>query len=290
MHIGLGTGSVTAHNIYEQIAWISDAGFTEVELSCCPNPTFARGVWPRELSPASIRALRSAVAGFATVDLHAPFQNVFDVTLVSPNPLLRALSIEEIGLSMRLAAEIGGDVVTFHTGQPCSGVTPEEHLANLTDSLRQLNEVALRYDARLCVEVADYFMPAERYELLEELALERIGITLDVGHIARKGPDGPMYRAYGSIGGFIRRFGPLIWHVHMHDYDDERDHLRLGVGNLDLPDVLGALCDIEYDGNLSCEFNPAFVTPEEMLEGKADLERMLEECRPGDPDGGEQQQ
>ena len=282
MQIGLGTSSVTARNVYEQIAWIRDAGFAEVELSCCPNPTIARGVWARELSPASISALRTAVAGFATVDLHAPFQNVFDVTLVSPNLPLRELSIEEITFAMRLAAEIGGDVVTFHTGWPCSGVTPEEHRAYLTDSLRKLDEAALRWGVRLGVEVADYFMPAHRYELLEELALERIGITLDVGHIAREGPDGPMYHAYGTIGGFIRRFGPLVWHVHLHDYDGERDHLQLGAGRIDFPEIVRALYEVEYSGNLSFEFNPAFVKPEQMLESTARLESLLEDCRPND--------
>ncbi len=280
MQIGLGTASVTARNIYEQIAWIRDAGFAEVELSCCPNPTFARGLWARELSPTSIDALRAALTGFATVDLHAPFQNVFDVTLVSPNPLLRALSIEEITHAMRLAADIGGDVVTFHTGRPCSGVTPEEHRCYLIDSLRRLNEAARKCGVRLGAEVADYFMPADRYELLEELALERIGITLDVGHIARESPDGPMYRAYGTIGGFVRRFAPLIWHVHLHDYDSERDHLQLGAGQLDLPDVLRALYDVEYAGNLSFEFNPALVEPSQMLESKAHLEQLLQRLGP----------
>mgnify|MGYP000630865344 CR=1 FL=1 len=219
--------------------------------------------------------MQDAVEGFKEVDVHAPFQNIFDVSLVSPNPFVRELCIEEISLAAELTGKLGGRTVTFHTGWACCGMEDEEVEKNLKEGLTLLNEVAGKHNVRLCAEVADYFMPADKFTLLEELGLEHIGITLDTGHISFKDEAGVMYRAFGTIGGFIERFAALINHVHIHDFDGSRDHLPLGEGSIDFEDIVRCLMRVGYEGALSLELNPDAASRESILKSRDILVSLI---------------
>jgi sugar phosphate isomerase/epimerase len=59
----------------------------------------------------------------------------------------------------------------------------------------------------------------------------------------------------------LRRVGPLVWTLHLHDNDGSGDlHLPPGRGNIDWRDVMNALGEISYNGTLNLELpggNPA---------------------------------
>jgi sugar phosphate isomerase/epimerase len=73
-------------------------------------------------------------------------------------------------------------------------------------------------------------------------------MTLDVGHVARADVPAPV--------DLIERYADLIFNVHLHDYNDQTDHLALGTGHLNLPPILAALRRIDYDGLLMLELSP----------------------------------
>lgn len=275
MLIGIGTPSVAGMDLLSRIRWIESQGFEQVELYCCPSPRSLAGVWLRTMSAQERAAVRAALRPFRKVDFHAPFQNTFDLSLVSANPLLRRMTIEEIRMILEFASEFGEQsVVTCHSGWATFGETPEETETHLIESLQQLSELAVRAGVRIGMEVADWFMPADRFGLIEELDLPRVGITLDTGHISFVEDGRPMYENFGTIGGFIEHFGGLLFHVHIHDFDGRRDHLPIGNGSIDFERLFDSLGRIGYEGAVSLEMNSGFVTLDEIPESKRRLEAL----------------
>ena len=255
MYIGLEIASILEPSLEEKIRWIESAGFEEIEIYACPNPSIHRGIWARKLESGEVKNIKRMTKNFKAIDLHAPFQNTFDISLVSPNPLVRKLALEEITLAIRLARKLNANVVTFHTGWSCVGMTKREEYDYLVDSLQKIDREAGEIGIRLGAEVADYFMPVDKFVLLEKLNLRNIGITLDIGHVSFDWGDGVMYRNFGTIGKFIERFKDKIFHVHLHDYDGKNDHIALGEGKIDFENAINSLVKIGYRGSLCLEFN-----------------------------------
>jgi inosose dehydratase len=115
--------------------------------------------------------------------------------------------------------------------------------------------------------------PSELERLAGLLDPARLGLCLDVGHYLVGG---------GDPAAALRAFGDRVTHVHLKDVDPETlDDLRagriegfhaaverrifteLGAGVLDLPAVLGALADRDYDGWLMVEQDSSWGPPSE---------------------------
>jgi sugar phosphate isomerase/epimerase len=162
-------------------------------------------------------------------------------------------------------------------------VDAEESEGYLVAGLERLSEVARETGVLIGVEAADFFLPVDRFILLEDLALPGLGITVDTGHISWVVEGRATCAPFATPGRFVERFGSLVRHVHIHDYDGERDHLPIGRGSIDFAELLGALARIGYEGALSLEINSAIAGPEDVLESKAALERVLTEVDAGAP-------
>ena len=125
----------------------------------------------------------------------------------------------------------------------------------------ELDKLASKFEVNVGIEVADFFLLADRFELLYELNLHKIGITLDVGHLEASGG----YRNFGTIGKVIRRFSDKILHFHIHDYNGEQDHLVIGKGKIDFDNIISILKKVNYCGTLMLELNPQFISSEEEI-------------------------
>jgi sugar phosphate isomerase/epimerase len=123
--------------------------------------------------------------------------------------------------------------------------------------VRRLDDAATALGLRIGLEMT------EGFDWLLQQAWHSVGVTLDVGHMYLDG-GAPLRRA-GTLGGLIRRLGPRLAHLHLHDYNGQHDHVPLGTGRIDLSDVLCALRDSDYAGNVTLELNPQRATPEEMI-------------------------
>ena len=273
MNIGIGQATPPGNTVFKRIHWARKYGFDAFELFCSPVPAQFCGVYAPDLPFAAIKELKDELAGFSSVTLHAPFQNVFDTSLVSVNPKLREASVQDILFTIRLAEAVGGSVVTCHSGWTSSQADPKQVQANLIASLRQLSAEAGA--VRVAVEVADWFLPLENCELLRELALPNVGITLDIGHAHFPVAGKPAYAAFGSVAEFVRQFGDLILSLHVHDFDGEADHIELGKGHIDLAGIIAALLEVGYAGDLTLELNPDLCGPESILRSKRVLEELL---------------
>jgi L-ribulose-5-phosphate 3-epimerase len=89
---------------------------------------------------------------------------------------------------------------------------------------------------------------ADWERLREAAALPDLGLTLDVGHV-------PCTETI-SAGDAIRRYGNALRTVHLDDTrNGVHEHLQIGDGDLDWPDILRALDDVGFTGIASVELS-----------------------------------
>jgi sugar phosphate isomerase/epimerase len=135
------------------------------------------------------------------------------------------------------AANLGVPLVNMHLNSGVYFSLPNERvyvyekretdfIQRLHESFREIAEVAKEHGMTVCIENASGFeVPwfGRAIDLLVDLGLAKL--TWDTGHD-------------GSSGGVhlpvLMRHADAIRHMHLHDYTDNRDHLPLRTGNLDL--------------------------------------------------------
>lgn len=59
-----------------------------------------------------------------------------------------------------------------------------------------------------------------------------------------------------------------IFHLHIHDYDGENDHLALGKGKIRFDEIIASLRKIGYEGSLCLELNPDRNSVEDILKSR----------------------
>jgi sugar phosphate isomerase/epimerase len=251
--------------IESQLGWAKAAGFESVELSCWHTaPDGFDGLWARRRQSAAEVAgeLAPALVGIAGRNVHASFFHAYDPTYCTFHPLFREAAIDEIGYALELAAAIGAGVVTCHPNGLIHGRGEAERRASFLDAVERLERMAAERGVRVGIEAIQYLLPLERCELLLDLGLEHVGLTIDLGHahlrcgrppLCMNPFEGRAYTAYGSVAAFIDRLLPLIVHVHLHDCDGDTSHLALGDGDAPLQACLDALVRNAYGGDLSIE-------------------------------------
>jgi len=102
------------------------------------------------------------------------------------------------------------------------------------------------------------------YDLPGALKLKNVGFTIDVGHQCISNG----FRGYGSLGNLLRTLHRHMLHMHIHDYDGKNDHLPLGQGKIDFPDIIQGLKDIDFGGVLCLELNPDRATPQDIVQSR----------------------
>jgi len=265
MRIGLMVWEIGERGFFEQFAWAAGKGFEEIAFHTCPALSPRRGIDPEAMTPEDWTRLKAAAAPFADVDVHAPFEN-YDVCLVTPNERVRRASIELVTETLRLASRLKAKTVTLHPTIAQADVGGDVREGLLVESLLELDELASALGLRLGLEATDGF------EIFERVGFECTGVTVDVGHLSFD--EGAACRPWGGLGGLIRHLGPLIVHVHLHDFDGDCDHLPVGAGQIDFGEVVGALREVGYDGALCLELAP-FATIEDDLVRSRELLRSL---------------
>ena len=254
-------------DFWEQIEWIKNNDFEEISFHACRYLSGnGKGIEPDMNDRDLIRRLKKALSRFDRVEIHAPFDN-YDVSLVSPNSLVREASIKTLQKTIVFAREIGADVVTFHTETSQAVMNREEYRKNLLGSLIELDKMAGKAGVKLGGELTS------DYDLLEKASLQNVGLTIDTGHVSFD--NGAGYKEFGTIGGLIQQFADRIFHLHVHDYDGENDHLALGKGSIDFDNVVTSLKKIGYKEGLCLELNPDRNSVEDILKSRDVLKKLI---------------
>ena len=244
-------------NFYEQVEWVKAHDFEAVEFWTLPgSPGAWQGFDVQNASPENIAQLKQALDGFEEVDIHAGFDEQG----------IGGFSEESIPMepTFELAAEIGAKVVTVHPGAKTTELSEIE-------SLERLNDLAENYGVCVGIETMGGVKTQQKMLLISRLALPHVGINLDIGHMYFG--NGAAFKDYGTLGNLIDEVNVEIVHVHAHDYDGHQDHIAIGHGSIDFPDVISALYRANFSGSICLEINPDREPPEGILKSR---KRLLE--------------
>jgi len=165
---------------------------------------------------------------------------------------LREASIQETIQSMQVAAELQPLKAVLHPSfiQGLGAMMRDQAQRHAMASMTRLLNEAERLDLPVCVEnmfpnARSLVMP-EDFDVVFE-RFPKIKMTLDTGH--------------ANIGGgtqrildFIDRFGDRIGHIHASDNSGRSDdHLPIGAGSIDFPEVIRKLKSVGYDDTITLE-------------------------------------
>jgi sugar phosphate isomerase/epimerase len=261
-------GEIT--DLYKQIAWFADNGFSGVGFHTQPNFGLE---WVnfdvRQASTNDRRKFKDALAPFDETAIHGE-SFTCDILLASPNELIRRASVESVRDTVHLAAEVGVKTVTLHKGIAKAQWALDELRAAFSRTLDELAEMAAGTGVTIAIETEPTL---ETYYDLLMAAGPGVGVTVDTGHVCLD--SGAGYREFGTIGNLIRYLGGKVVHMHVHDYDGKNDHIAIGSGDIDWADIMGALQEIGYQGMLCMEYSPMLTTPEDYIAGRRTLEGYL---------------
>ena len=236
------TNGCVHHRLDDAIGMIADAGYDGVALTpdvqhldpfaadhAQARASFARNVVRRGLG-CSVETGARFVLG----------RNKHDPSMLSLDAEGRALRIEFLGRCCEIAADAGGETVSFWSGNRPASMSREEAF----DHLRAGVERVLRRAEALGVVAS---MEPEPGMLVETAAgwaefaaeLPALRLALDTGHCMVTGEIEPEDA--------VRAHGARLGTVHLEDMRRGiHEHLPFGEGEMDLKAVLRALKDADY--------------------------------------------
>ena len=256
-------------DFFEQLDWVRGNAFEEVSFWSFPGqPGKWQGFDLVAAGPGDLARLKRALCDFEDVDIHAPSApwSDLDTGLASQDSATQQRALDALRRLIERSAECAAKVLTIHTGQQ-SGLPHSVWHNRFADSLAKADSVACQYGVRIAVELTS------DYDLAMAPGLQNIGLTVDTGHMQFH--EGAGFREHGSLGALIEFVRSRVFHMHMHDYDGKDDHLAIGSGHINFQEILRALRRIGYNGSLCLELNPAVVGPDEILESREVLARMI---------------
>jgi len=233
---------------------IAGLGFTEIDLGALP------GVCdhvPYELTSAAVQQVAQVVrsSGLTVRSVNA---DVGDLN--RPLDATAAADREEHARRLlELCEAVGSTGLVLPNGaqQHEPIVSLEDDLALVADELTKINERCTAAGLELWVEVLHFFRLCynlDRAEALASLLPKNIGLICDVSHVVASG---------STPREFVSRLGDRISHVHLRDAEPGYIHHSIGNGEVDFPDAVAALAEINYAGKYSLELETRDVSNED---------------------------
>jgi sugar phosphate isomerase/epimerase len=251
--LGYNTNGFAHHRLVDALEVIAELGYRAVALT--PD---ANHLPPENTSEAQLRAVRAMLEQLdLAVVVETGARYVLDArrkhrpTLLEDDADARTRRLEFLERCARLCAELGGDTISLWSGILPPDVAADDAWRNLADGVALLAERVAPLGVRIAFEPEPGMLVsslADWDRLRDTLRGVDVGLTLDVGHV-------PCTEAITPADA-IRRCAGAIRTVHL---DDTRggvhEHLQIGDGEIDWPDVLRALRDANFTGIASVELS-----------------------------------
>ncbi len=230
--------------ILKELEAISELNFDYLELTMDPPQAHYRMI--REEKKNIIRALDRHKM---KIMCHLPsFVSTADLT-----PSLREASLNEVLNSLDVAAELGCLKVVLHPSYigGLSVFVLDKAREYALEGLDAIMERADKLGLLLCLEnlfprTHSLAKPEDFTEIFEKFPI--LKLTLDIGHAHIGDKEGR--RALD----FIKMFPDRISHIHASDnFGEEDDHLPVGTGTVNFPEIIKALKEIGYDDTITLE-------------------------------------
>ncbi|MBW1717098.1 MAG: sugar phosphate isomerase/epimerase [Deltaproteobacteria bacterium] len=230
--------------ILEELEAISGLGFDYLELAMDPPQAHYKSI--HQHKEELLSALDHSNMGLVC---HLPtFVSTADLT-----DTLRETSLNEVLESLDVTAELRPLKVVLHPSimRGLSIFVMDQARRYALKSLEVIVKKAAHLGLCLCIENMfprshSLVDPEDFDEIFERFP--KLKLTLDIGH------------AYIDVKGsrktlsFIGRFPDPIAHIHANDnLGKDDDHLPIGAGTIDFPEIVGALKAIGYDQTITLE-------------------------------------
>ena len=120
-------------------------------------------------------------------------------------------------------------------------------------NLNELIPVARTAGVTILIKTSGIFSDTARLrKMLDDFACDQLAVVWDVHHPYRDFGESPS-RSIENLGAYVR-------HVHMRDSDDSGAYRLIGEGTFPVSGVMRALSSIDYDGFVSLEWKPEYMS------------------------------
>lgn len=167
---------------------------------------------------------------------------------------------------IELCSDLGAGIVTSHIG-----VIPQERESKewscLSDALTELGKFAEGFEACFACETGPE-SPELMREFIESLPTDGIRVNYDPANLVMNGFD-PVAGVY--------ELANYIVHTHAKDgyrEEDRRGEVPLGEGQVDFPEYISAMKEIEYEGFYTIERETGEEPVRDIIKAKEFLEKL----------------
>ncbi len=222
---------------------------------------------PSELEEAFVKQIKEKAdsAGVQIIAVH-PFTSFMENTFLF-SPYIRRFN-DSIPLYKRyfeICRLFGANILTLHGAKDICSIPDEEHFRRFA----LLSDIGREYGVTLCQENVVHFkaQTADYLERMSNAVGENFGITLDIKQARRAGADAQ---------DIIDRLSPFIKHIHLSDFNDEKDCIPPCSGKYNFEALFSKLKSVGYDGGLIIElYNHSYKEESEVKDSFNALNLML---------------
>jgi sugar phosphate isomerase/epimerase len=251
--LGYNTNGFAHHRLDDALHVIAELGYRAVALT--PD---ANHLPPYHTSDAQLRTTRALLEQLdlaVVVETGARFvldpRRKHKPTLVDADTTARARRLDFLVRCAEIAVALGGDTISLWSGVPAADVARDDAWRFLADGVVALHARVTPLGVHIAFEPEPGMLVqslADWERLREATSLPALGLTLDVGHV-------PCTERM-SAGDAIRRYAAALRTVHLDDTrNGVHEHLQIGDGDLDWPEILHALEEVGFAGIASVELS-----------------------------------
>lgn len=276
LRFSYNTIGCSTHSLASALELISEAGYQGVTLTLDVhhmNPfddDYERHA--ESLSKALSAADLSLVVDTGARYLLNPRERL-EPTLLSADESGRALRLEYITRAIRICEICGGEAVTFAAGRAKRNVSQANAGAWLLDGLKRIAEAGANAGVRVALEPEPGHIVGtlDDFMLVRETVKQMTDAPLHLGLDA-----GPTFVAGGrSPHQAVKEFAAILGAVSIEDMPrGVHRHMPFGEGDMDVPAVLAALQEIDFEGLVTVKLPRDSFRADELIPGS--IEWLME--------------
>jgi sugar phosphate isomerase/epimerase len=269
MILGYSTNAFVKFSVFEAVEKIRRLGFRGVEIMC-DRPH----LYPPDFSEDNLTRLKAIIddQGLKVTNLNSftlfAVGDTYLPSWIEPLEERREIRIQHTLQCLKVADFFGCTNISVPPGGPVGEISREKAMALFHRGLERVAPLAQELDIMILVEPEpDLLMENTREfkEFIVDVKSPAIGVNFDIGHFfcAGENPSEAFEELFEWIG-----------HVHLEDIASSREHnhLILGHGAIQFPEIFETMLRLEYQGDVSLELYPYVDTPEEA--GRESLEYL----------------
>ena len=251
LRFGYGTNGFGSHRLEDALEVIAGLGYDGVALTV-DHPHLDPFAPDLAARAATVRRRLDEFGLSVVVETGARYVmdpwNKHEPTLVSAEGQHRRVDL--LCRAVRIGSELGAEAVSFWSGTLPEGTDEKLGWHRLLAGVDAVLAEAERRDMVCAFEPEPGMFidtVAGVLELRHRLGSpERLRVTVDIGHC--------VCNESGTVADCVHAAGALLANVQLDDMvSGVHEHLEFGAGEVDLPEALGALLDVEYSGLAAVE-------------------------------------